>query len=725
MRKPVLYRLLALPALAMLSASWIPAVSAEEVMEEILVTAQKREETLQEVPLGIQVTDGDFLDRNNIKSLREAVNFIPGAAQGEAFGTEQTRIQLRGVPQIVGDPTLGYYLGDTPFYFPLMIWAPVVRTSGLERIEVVKGPQSTLYGNGAMGGVLRVIPKKPDLEEVQAAINVGYTTIDDAEDGHFVDASLSLPIVPGKAGLRVSVGEEETGGWIDVQPHALNFATFTYDPSGPPVEDFGENDVSDYRVQLLVEPNDRLSLELMAAHNESNTSPNGFIQIGSGDPPVSTDADPAQTFDDVEYDLYSATISYDFDTFTITSVFSEFEYSEHWQSSFIASFGLGTGVFYEAETFSNETRVISNFDGPFQFVLGTYYVDSEVDVGLDVAEFALFGVPRIQSSSIIESEQRSVFGEVTYDLNDNWTLLVGLRWFEDERSSDETQIIGGFPIPYPRIEDTFDSVNPRLNLSYITDEGKHYYFNAAKGFRSGVFNGISSCSSIPAGNPLQAACPREIDSDEIWSYEFGTKQTLLDGALALDASVYYQDWTDMQGAARAGTITTSFQLGDVNGFGVDLGIQWAPASIPGLNLTIAANWNNQEFDDLDPIIAAAMAPDFSEGDDVPGTPPFSASVSALYGWELGNGIGADLLVSYNHKSEYSASVGGADDAPSQSYLNMRFGLAFGERVYVSVFGNNLTNEDGALFIQSGPFYAAPLKTISTPREYGVEFSYEL
>ncbi len=701
------------------------AAADDNVIEEVVVTAQKREQSLQDVPLAIQVTDGDFLDRNNIKSLREAVNFIPGAAQGEALSTEQTRIQLRGIPQIVGDPTLGYYIGDTPFYFPLMLWAPVVRTSGLERIEVVKGPQSTLYGNGAMGGVLRVIPKQPDLEEFDAAINVGFTSIEEGEDGHYGDASVSIPLVEGKAGLRVSAGMEKTGGWIDVQPHAINFATFAYEPSGPPREDFGENDVTDYRVQLLVEPTDKLSLEFMVQHNESETSPTGFVGIDTDDPPTSTDATPSLTFDNTDYDLYSGKISYDFESVTVTSVFTQLDYEELWQSSFISNFGLPSAVAYDADSFSNETRLVSNFDGPFQFVAGIYYVDAEVEVLIDVAEFPLLMVPRILSTASIESEQKSVFGEVTYDLNDQWTALVGLRWFEDDRTVAENDNIGGFPIPYPTSEDTFDSVNPRFNLSYMPDENRHYYFNAAKGFRSGIFNGVSSCASIPAMSPLAAACPATVDSDELWSYEIGTKQTLADGAVILDASLYYQDWTDVQGAARLGTITTSFQLGDVDGFGIDLGLTWRPEAVPGLNLIVAANWNNLEFSSLDPVIESAMGPFFSEGDDVPGTPPWSASISALYGWQISDTIGGDLLVSYSHKDGYSASVGSLDEADTQSYLNMRFSLLFGENFAVSLFGNNLTDEDGSLFVQSGPLYAGDLKTIPTPREFGIELSYQM
>ena len=701
-----------------------PVVNAEgneNLIEEIVVTAQKREQALSDVPLSIQVADGEFLDRNNVQSLRELVNFVPGVATGESFGTEQTRIQIRGVPQIVGDPTVGYYIGETPFYFPSMLWVPVVRTSGLERVEIIKGPQSTLYGNGAMGGVMRVIPKKPNLEEVEVAINGGYTTIPDGGDGYYLDASASIPIIKDKLAVRISVGEEDSGGWIDVQPHALNFLTFGFEPSGPAFEDYGGNDVSDWRVQILAQPTERLTLELMAMHNESETTPTGFLDLNND---FSADATRGLTFDITEYDVYSATFRYDFDNFSVTSVFTDLEYTEDWQASLIGSFGLPTLVGYAPEVFSNETRVVSNLDGRFQYVAGIYYVDSENNVFIEVAEFPLFGIPQVITTTQTGSEQKSVFGEMTYELIEGrLTALIGARWFEDKREQTEATLVPVNTVA-PMLEETFDSVNPRLNLSYTPDDDTLFYFNVAKGFRSGVFNSFANCSQLPAG-PLRDNCPMQIDSDEIWSYEIGTKMTLAGGELVLDASTYYQDWTNVMGAYRAGSISTSYQLGDADGVGIDLGIVWSPESIPGLNVTLAANWNNMEFSSLDAGIAMGMAPYFSEGDGVPGTPDFSASLGANYGWQLSSNMMGDLTLSWNHKSSHVASVGATEEADNRQYLNARFAVEIGDHFTVSVFGNNLTDEEGNLFVQAGPLYLAQLRTIETPRNFGIELSYEL
>ena len=704
--------------------SAVPLASAEEgkVIEEILVTAQKREQSLSEVPLSVQVVRGEFLDKNNVQSMKELINFVPGAAYNEANVSEKPRMQLRGITQLVGDPTVGFYFGDAPFYYPGMGWAPEIRTTGLERVEVLKGPQSTLYGNGAMGGVIRVIPKKPDLQDVDFVVTGGYTQIDGGDNGYYADASLSVPLLEDKLAVRLSVGEEDSGGWIDFQPQAFSFTTFTMEPSGALIKDYGGNEVSDWRAQVLWQAAENLSIEVVAMHNKRDTSPGGFLDF-DGDREISASAVPGLSRDITEYDLYSATITYDFDSFELTSTFSELEYSTDSTWSFTGVFGIPVLILQEPETFINETRIASDFDGAFQFVAGIYYVDAITDSRVEIVQTPALGVAGLLTTSKVDSEQKSVFGEMTYDLTDRWTVLLGLRWFEDERIIDNAAVL---PVPSvtPRQDATFDSVNPRFNLAYTTQDDQLYYLNVAKGFRSGSFNAVVTCSQLPAGG-LREACPLAIDSDELWSYEVGTKQTLMDGQLFLDVSAYYQDWEDVQGAYRGGSLQASYPIGDADGIGIEFSMSLSPAAIPGLTVQLAANWNNMEFSALEPVIEANMAPFFSEGDGLPGSPDFSASLGINYGWQLSDVLFGDLMVSYNYKSDMLTAVGSTADADSRQFLNGRFEVAFGEHFAIALFGNNLTDEDGNSFAQAGPLYSAPFRMIESPRNFGIEFSYEL
>ncbi|MEM1142792.1 MAG: TonB-dependent receptor [Pseudomonadota bacterium] len=691
-------------------------------MEEVMVTAQKREQALSDVPITIQAVSGEFLNDQNIKNLREFVNFVPGMSQGATFSTEQARYQLRSITQDAGDPTVGYYIDDAPYYYPENILAPVIRTVGIDRIEVLKGPQSTLYGNGAMGGVVRVIPKAPNLEEFEGSVLVGYTDMADGDSGHTADLSVSIPLIKDKLAARFTVGDEERGGWIDLQPHEINFATFAYEPVGDPIENFGGTEIRDYRLQVLAEPTEKLTLKFMAIRNEVLTEPAGQLQIGVR-PPTSTDANPNSTGMENEYDFLAATLIYEFEQFSLTSAFTGLDYEDRYDSSFISQFGLPIVVTQAPESFSNETRLVSNMDGRWQWIAGIYYVDSENEQFIEVPPFPAFGTPAISQTSLIESEQLSVFGEVSYELIEGkLTGLFGLRYFEDDRTWTEEQSI--LSVPLDDVNETFDSINPRFNLAYTPDEDSLYFLNIAKGFRSGIVNPVSRCLSIPAESPLFANCLEPIDSDELWSYELGIKRTFQDGRLLFDATFYYQDWQDYQGAVATGTISTSASFGDADGVGVDFSVSWSPESVPGLTLLVAANWNNMEFSDLRPAVVEGFGGLVEEGDEIPGAPTFSSAVSVGYGRQLSSSLFGQFSVSWNHVNEHTTTAGSVIPADDRDYLNARASLTLNETLGLHIYGTNLTDDDGVIYGSSIPGGPNPYEIVETPRLWGVELSYD-
>ena len=694
------------------------ASASEQYLEEIVVTAQKREEGVLDTPITIQAVSGEFLDVHSVKNLREFVYFVPGMNQKASLSSAHPDFQIRSITQSAGagDPTVGYYIDDAPFYYPQQIVAPMTRTVGLERIEVLKGPQSTLYGNGAMGGVVRVIPKAPNLESFEGSLLVGYTEISGGDGGHTADISLSVPVIQDKLGIRFTAGDEDVGGWIDLQPHALNFATFAYEPVGDPLENYGGTETSDYRLQVLAEPNERLRLKLTAISNETEVSPPGGLRVDSSDPPTSRDSVPGQTGMESEYDFVSGTFIYEFDHMTLTSAFTQLDYTDRFDSSFITRFGLNIIVAQDADAFSNETRLVSNLDGRWQWIVGIYYVDADMEQFVQVPSF--LGSPAVAQSSLYDSEQRSAFGELSYELIEGkLTALVGLRYFEDDRTSGEEANL--FPFPLPDLNAKFDSVNPRVNLAYTPDENSLYFLNFAKGFRSGMFNSISRCLTIPQTDPRFAACLEPIDSDELWSYEFGMKRTLLDGRLVLDGTLYYQDWRDLQGGgAGGGTIATALSHGDADGIGVDLSISWFPESVPGLNFLLGANWHNMEYSSLNPHVEEAFAGSLKEGDGLASAPDFSTTVSASYGRQLSSNIFGQFSLSWNHIDEHIARESSTLGSDKLDYVNVRASVLIEEDLGVHVYGTNITDEDGVIW------RTADSKVIGTPRLWGIEVSYD-
>ena len=706
-------RLLWLLTILWCIAGTVPSLASasERYLEEIVVTAQKREEALTDVPISIQVTSGEFLDEQSVKNLREFVNFVPGMTQGAPLSSAQPSYQVRSITRSAGDPTVGFYIDDAPFYYPNMILGPVVRTVGIERIEVLKGPQSTLYGNGAMGGVVRVIPRAPNLESFEGSVLVGYTDIPDGESGHSADLSLSFPLIQDKLGIRLTAGDQDAGGWIDRQPHAINFTTFAFEPVGDPLENYGDTEISDYRMQVLAEPNERLTLKLLVIRNKVETSPTGLLQIDEDTP---TSASSGHSEMNSEYDILSGSVSYEFDKMTLTSVFTEMEYKDRFQNAFISRFGLPIFVIQEPVTFSNETRLVSHLDGRWQWIAGIYYVNSELEQFVEVPAFAPLGTPQITQTSFVDSEQKSVFIEVSYDLiEDKLTALVGLRYFEDDRTFGETANL--FPFPLPDVGETFDSVNPRVNLAYTPDENSLYFFNFAKGFRSGLINAVSRCASIPPANPLSITCLVPIDSDELWSYELGMKRTLQDGRLVVDATLYYQDWRDVQGNLPAGTIATSLSYGHADGVGLDLAISWSPETVPELDFRLAANWNNMEFYSLHPHVVEGFAGAENLNDGIPSAPEFSSTASVSYGKQLSSNLFGQFSLSWNHIDEHASSP--LLNSDERDYLNVRAGLRIGESLGIHLYGTNITDDDGVVWRQDN-------KIIETPRRWGIEVSYD-
>ena len=485
-------------------------------LEEVIVTAQKRSQSLEEVPLSIQAFTGDALEQSSVRDFGELITFVPGASEGLSWNAGSREYQIRGIAQGSGDPTVGYYVDDAAFFLYGVSTAPMGRTFDMARVEVLRGPQSTLYGNGSMGGTVRFITNEPYLEAVEGQVAAGYSSTDGGDPGHHIDGAVSIPIIENELGVRLVASYEEIGGY--------------HKTPDSDIDDYNEADVTNLRANVLWTPSDRLTLKLLYLSNEIEQD--GSSILASLDPPIGTafEGDYSVT----EYDLLSGTLAYDFASFTLTSTFTGIDFASEFVSQL--PFPVPGGILlwnrnFDGDAFNNETRLVSTGDGPLQWTVGVFYSDS------DIQESNVF-VPAIVPDGFqtFGSESLSVFGEVSWSLLDGTLVpLFGIRYFEDDRAStfsDASQ--------QPEAE-TFDSVNPRFNLSWFPEEGAHYYLNIAKGFRSGNYNnpdicGVHALSGMP--------CEFSVDSDELWSYEIGSKLSLAEGQLSLDLALYFQDLQD-------------------------------------------------------------------------------------------------------------------------------------------------------------------------------------
>jgi len=286
--------------------------------------------------------------------------------------------------------------------------------------------------------------------------------------------------------------------------------------------------------------------------------------------------------------------------------------------------------------------------------------------------------------------------------------LAGLRSFEDGRSvyssSFSTQLEPA----------TFDSVNPRFNLALDASEQANYYLNIAKGFRSGSFNSPDTCALHELGG---LPCSVAVDSDELWSYELGAKYTLGGGRLLIDVAPYFQDWKDTRQAVPVFGLFLDYQIGDSELYGVDLALDYRPASVSGLSFQFSTNWNQSEFTNINPTFAAAAGA--RNGDRLPFVPAWTGTLSASYAWALGDTWAGQAFLGLSHIDDQLGQFGPGASADSRDLLRARFGFS-NERFGIHLFGNNLLGEDGAIYANSGR--GPTIYTQDHPRQIGVELS---
>ena len=659
------------------------------MIEEVIVTAQKRAENILDVPIAISAVTNEAMLDAGAAQLADFLESVPGVGIVDTQSGEQN-IQIRGINSTFGNAPVGYYLDELPFTYLGNTQVPDVRTYDLERVEILRGPQGTLYGDGSIGGTIRILTKEPVLDEMQVAADGTYSTTDDGDDSYALKGMLNAPISRDKLALRLVATKEDIGGWID------NTVTG--------VEDENERDIENYRAKLRWMPTDALDIVLSAWHTE---------QEAVGDSVALEDwttfLPAAET--STEYDLYSATIRYDFAAFSLVSATSWMDYANDELADFL---GAPFTTNEEQEILSEELRLTSNSDGFFRWTAGFFYRTIERDTFLNLEAL---GFVQDQHQ---ESDSWAVFGEGTFAfLDDKLEVTLGLRYFEDDRLFEEEldpvllDIVQSIDPSFTgKVDTTFDSTNPRLNIAYRPNADWMFYTNIAKGFRTGQAQPVISLAFAA----LQGVTiPTSVEPEEMWSYEIGTKGVFADGAVTFEGAVFYNDWQDIQVLVVLEPV--SGLAGLINGgtaetMGVELALGFAP--IDGLDLRIAGSYVDAEYtEDIPgtPIV---------DGDPISGVPDTTVSATGTYRWPMGATWNGFVRGAVQYTSEREDVASGALPSDSTTRVDLRLGVE-GNAWGLYLFGDNLTNEDGAVGVrQFGPDGPA---TRLRPRTYGINFRY--
>jgi outer membrane receptor protein involved in Fe transport len=654
---------------------------------DILVTASKREERLTDLPFAITAIGQKELQDRGAIDIRDIQFTVPSLnIQEQTPGSN--RVQLRGINAGAGTglPVVSTYVDEVGVTIDQQQRDGAFPLVDLERIEVLRGPQGTLYGEGAMAGTIRYITRNPSLTDVDGFVEGNLYAQSEGDVGYRVNGAIGLPIIKDKVGLRIAGGYERMAGWIDY----------------PQIGKENVNDIERIfiRPKLLAQVTDNFKVSLLYQYYslEADTD----TQSSVADPGVRARNELFPAAD--KSHLVNLILELDAGPFKITS-------SSGYQQRdllFNASLGPFRVRFDNSfEQFNQELRFASNDDGPIQYVGGVWYRNFKSN---EVREAFVGGVftPFLfrDGDAPVDSESFAVFGDATWSATERFDISVGGRWFLDSRSSGST-------IPATiDLKADFNAFSPRVSVNYALADDASAYATISKGFRSGGFNGGTRSSFGP---------------ETLWNYEIGTKASLFDGKLFIDFAGYYADYKDRQAqtAVPLGNgvfVAETRNVGAASGFGLEGAIS-AKLGM-GFQIDATAGWNN--------ITSDVSGTETLKGERFDFVAPFTASISLNQRIDLSDTLTGMWRLDYQHSDSYSARVRTSTptgavvtlqdfQSAKQDYLNARIGIE-AAAWSVSLDMRNILNEDALLF-PIAPLANSQEGVHATPRSYGITFRY--
>ncbi|TAK51660.1 MAG: TonB-dependent receptor [Gammaproteobacteria bacterium] len=714
--------------LAVATAIWLSApagtAAAEQQgvhkLEDIVVTAQKKEQSIQDVPMSISAVGGAEIVRNALGDLKGYGTRFPNlsfGATGESRNAATLAIAIRGV---VGKGTTGFYIDETP------VWASInPLVTDLERIEVLRGPQGTLYGARSMGGTVRLITRQPDLSEATGGVGGRLATTKGGGMSYRADGVVNIPVVPERFALRVLAYGQDQGGFIDRAPS----------PSAP--ADFATHrNVDDSRTYggritgLLSLLDGDLTIQPALAVEDTSWDGRSWADVSAGNRTNDRGFDIDEEGDS-EWKLGSLTIRYSRPYGQFTSSTSYFDWSSHDTedaSEFLQLvFGpLLPGALHAEDhvrSFAQELRFSSRLEGPFQFTTGAFYQDSTKfvifppDLWPDPPADPILTVFSMRLSEKVQ--ETALFAEATFDLTSNLALIGGARYFEHQLEFSSVQ--GGvFGSPIPFLQDGSESgVTPKFGLQYRFDEDRMLYATAAEGFRIGGVNLFPAdvCADDLEDLGLTASELGSYDSDQLWSYEVGMRSRWPAHGVALSVAGYRIDWSDLQqtiGLSCGFPAFVNAGKAKIQGFEADLSL----VAASGLALKLGVGYADSEITDNGGFGSVIV------GAPVQNAPKWTASAALDYEFQAGN---IPMFAHFDY-SDVGQSLNARNSAPffrvrpSYNVLNLRAGAGFGTWD-VDLFVENVTDEKANLADvppMAAEFPGRPRILVNRPRTIGME-----
>lgn len=734
--------------------------------DEIIVTAQKRAESIQDVPLAITAYSGEFTREVNLDDVKDLVTFTPGVT-GNTFDSFIDYISIRGILTndfgVGGDPSIPFFKNGL---YQGRNGAVVTTLYDLERAEVLRGPQGFLFGRNAIGGAISVHTARPKFDAFG-----GYAELDVGERGRIVgEAAVNVPLSENFAVRLAGFGAKEDG-YVDnfAYPNADRLVASR--KGGGRFSAAYEKGVFD--AFFYVEYEDREQSGSVYRATEIGDSWDALVGVfgvgplGGDGRDIDSDLGFGEA-DDGRQTSFGLELNFDLGGATLTSMTG---YKDH--SYFYAEDFDGTPLHIndyrqdqEGEYFEQEIRIVSDTDGPLSWYAGFSYYDENIDVLFgqggsedvmcayyntygftDCASYYAYLGYAFSPSPVGLLEQNAVRGrykgwagyvDLTMQLNEQFEVSAGVRY------TKETKDFGIFALPvdsqlgpyfalgftstdYLTDQHSWRAFTPRFIARYLPNDDWMFFASATRGFKSGGFGSFSIEQDYlpytPAGIDIVpgAATPDRFDEERAWSYEVGTKGSIFGGATKLDANVYYYTYKDLQVIVPGVSGIIVDNVGKVNGWGVEGSMQTALGS--NFDLRLSAAYADTDVTEAQPLCDGTLA---CEGTSLGQVPKFSGSAVLKFTAPAGPGSITGSAELFGQTTTYGGLLH-LPEAVNDGYaeLALRFGYQADAGWSVIGYVENLTNvlyytgvAEGASILPA--HYFGP----SRPRTFGVRMTYD-
>lgn len=716
---------------AIVAAAGVLGLSAQFAaaaqLEEVLITAQKRAQTLQDVPVAVSAYSGDFMDSANIMDLRGLVDFTPGFS-GRTEDSFTDALAMRGIVTndygIGGDPSVAVFTDG--------VWAGrnggvQVALYDVERAEVVKGPQGTLFGRNAIAGAVSIITNKP-IEEFEASLDVTL-----AEYNHIQTTGTVNQPLTDKLYFRGSLYYMEDDGYLENIQGG---------------DDLGFHEATSTRLALRY-AGDTVDAIVSFSYEDRNQDPSVYWDPDAGLPHDKVDSDLGdQGFDTSE--IYALTANIDIELgngYSLTSTTGYKSYDFDYLEDYDASSALVNNYRQknEVEYFSQEFRINSPTDQDVVWFAGTSVYQETVDgffeaiyneddlcraigitdaddfdgpvAGCDDLNFEAYWEEDIDPADIlsykaeqsfvdVENSGWAIYGDLTWSVTDRLDLTAGARYTYDEKQMESSVLDSGgalynnfnyefFTDGTVKNKDDWSAFTPRLALNYELSEEVSLYTSASKGYKSGGFatfgfdlkgQDINDDGSAPDGTQ-----PKSFDSEEVLSFEAGAKARLFDQSMQLNASVFHYTYEDLQLVYFEAGSSQVANVGEAEGQGVEADMRYLPSE--NWDIYLSAAYLDTEITKADDIEALGAC-GACAGNKLPFAPELSGSAIVTYKHPVANGE-AFFTTEYIYQDEM---FGGPDNikgvaVDSWSEVNFRLGYDSANDWTISLWVENALDEE--------------------------------